>query len=187
MGTSGADSEAGPELDALVLRLVMDWKWMPLKWVDGSKRRVLWDPGRGRPSGVDFHEVADGRLLPRDAPSPSTDAGAAREVEGRIAWRRLDYPYTVALVAVLREDCGRSEVWPEASAAERATPLQRCRAALRTAELAEVEQLPAAPAKRATRRRRDRLKPESRPEDSGCRERGEEGTRREELSSLEVG
>jgi hypothetical protein len=71
--------------------------------------------------------------VPWDAPRPATDAGAAADVERRLADRRLEYPYTVALLALLH-GTGRNrqgDGWREAWAAATATPEQRCRAALR--------------------------------------------------------
>ena len=146
-GVKRADSKAGLELDALVLQVVMGWQWVPLERPDGPARQLLWDTSRGRPAGDDFQELRDGRLVPSDAPRPSTDANAAREVEARVAERRLEYPYTVALLSLLQDDGRqrRGEGWREAWLAARAAPAQRCRAALRAAGLTTEEAPPSLP------------------------------------------
>jgi len=150
-GVKSADSKAGLELDALVLQVVMGWQWTPLEMPDGSIRELLQDARRGVPCGGtpccgEFEALRDGRLIPRDAPRPSIDANAAREVEARVADLRLEYPYTVALLALLQDPkrC-QTQGWREAWLAARATPVQRCRAALRAAGLTTEEAPPPIP------------------------------------------
>ena len=147
-GNGRGEPRMGPELDALVLASVMGWQWVPLRGGDGSTRQLLWDPAWGRPadhpSADEFRTLPGGRLVPWDAPRPSADANAARDVEERVAQRRLQYPYTVALVAMLQGGATKkaTEGWREAWAAARATPEQRCRAALRAVGLSDDQQLP---------------------------------------------
>ena len=106
-GNGRGEPRTGPELDALVLSAVMGWQWVPLRGGDGLTRQLLWDPAWGRPAdhlrAEEFRALPGGRLVPWDAPRPSADANAARDVEERVAQRRLQYPYTVALVSMLQE------------------------------------------------------------------------------------
>ena len=131
MGKASGEPQAGPELDALVLHVVMGWKWLPVQRPGPADWYLLCDPGWGEPQAEGAIELPDGRLLPRDAPKPSRDPAAARDVEAEIERRCCQYPYTVALVAIaLGRDRKRAD-WRDAWAAARATPDQRCRAALR--------------------------------------------------------
>jgi hypothetical protein len=131
MGKSSGEPQAGPELDALVLHVVMGWQWLPVQRPGPVDWHLLCNPERDESQGEDAIELPGGRLLPRDAPKPSHDPAAAREVEAEIERRCCQYPYTVALVAIaLGRDRKRAD-WRDAWAAARATPDQRCRAALR--------------------------------------------------------
>jgi hypothetical protein len=145
VGTIRGEPKAGAELDALVLELVMGWQWVPLAASDRTERSVLWDPKRPEPESGDFRDIGGGRLLPPGAPHPSADANQVRDVEERIADRRLEYPYTVALTAIVAGPDRKRQDWREAWAVARATPEQRCRAALRAVGLTIDDRPPTRP------------------------------------------
>ena len=127
-----AEPRPGPGLDALVLEVVLGWEWRPVAWPDGTTKQLLWTEKWGAPrGGDDFRPVDDGRVMPWDAPRPSTDASAACEVEAEIERRALQYPYTVALTAIAAHTKSGREGWENGWTLLRATPAQRCHAALR--------------------------------------------------------
>jgi hypothetical protein len=139
MTPTQGEPRAGPELDALVLQSVLGWEWLPIDWPDGPAKQVLWNTAWGVPRGGDFRPLDDTRLVPWDAPRPSTSITDAWDMEVEIGRRRLRYPYVVALSAIVanvrRVDPDLSDGWRLL----RATPEQRCRAAIRAAGYKDTE------------------------------------------------
>jgi hypothetical protein len=153
---SRSDPQPGAGLDALVLEVVMGWEWRQVEPPDGPPLRLLWNPKWGTPrGGGDVRPIddaradscgegapaapADGpaagpaRALPWDAPRPSTDPAAAYELEAEVERRGLQYPYTVALTAIVAHTKSSQQGWENGWRLMRATPAQRCHAALRAA------------------------------------------------------
>ena len=126
------DPRPGAGLDAIVLEVVLGWEWRELAWPDGTTKQLLWTEKWGNPrGGDDFRPVDDGRVMPWDAPRPSTDQAAACEVEAEVERRALQYPYIVALTAIAAHTKSGREGWENGWRLLRATPAQRCHAALR--------------------------------------------------------
>ena len=76
---------------------------------------------------------APASAIPWDAPRPSTDPSAAYEMEAEIERRGLQYPYTVALTSIVAHTKSAQQGWENGWRLMRATPAQRCHAALRAA------------------------------------------------------
>jgi hypothetical protein len=145
---SRAELPPGAALDAAVLEAVMGWEWRQLERPDGPPLRLLWNPKWGPPRGAEDVRVVNdgradrsngesgsegGRALPWDAPRPSTDAVAVAEMEAEVERRGLQYPYVVALTAIVAHTKSAQQGWQNGWHLLRATPAQRCHAALRAA------------------------------------------------------
>ena len=136
-----SDPRPGPGLDALVLEVVMGWEWRQVERPGGPPVRLLWNPKWGTPRcdgdvrPLDDAPAGAARLsaIPWDAPRPSTDPAAAWEMEADIERRALQYPYTVALTAIVAHTKSSQQGWENGWSLMRATPAQRCHAALRAA------------------------------------------------------
>jgi hypothetical protein len=151
---SRSEPRPGPTLDALILEVVMGWEWRLVEPADAPAVRLLWNPKWGTPHcngdvrpvddlGADAaNNSANGAndgsapitsAIPWDAPRPSTDPAAASEMEAEIEHRGLQYPYTVALTSIVAHTKSSQQGWENGWCLMRATPAQRCHAALRAA------------------------------------------------------
>jgi hypothetical protein len=107
--------------------------WNP-KWgtprCEGDVRTLDDAAAAGAADGADPAPVS---AIPWDAPRPSTDPTAAYEMEAEIERRGLQYPYTVALTSIVAHTKSAQQGWENGWRLMRATPAQRCHAALRAA------------------------------------------------------
>jgi hypothetical protein len=151
---SRAELRPGAALDAAVLEAVMGWEWRQVEPPGGDADAasggqplcLLWNPKWGTPRGTDDVRPVEGvctdvacaghgsaRALPWDAPRPSTDAAAAAEMEAEVERRGMQYPYVLALTAIVAHTKSAQQGWQNEWHLLRATPAQRCHAALRAA------------------------------------------------------